>query len=210
MQIAVIGMGNVGKALGRRWAEARHAITFCVRNPNDSNKRALAQSMQATISSVPSAANCEVVLLAIPCRPVPDALRAPGNLAGKVLLDCTNPVNEDLTALTLGHTTSSGEEVARLVPQARVVKIFNTNGSKNIEDPDYGGHKVTMLYAGDDLSANQLSARLTSGIGFEPIEMGGLKQARLPEPLAMAWIILARHRGLGRDFALDVVHRPAR
>jgi predicted dinucleotide-binding enzyme len=151
-----------------------------------------------------------VVALAVPWRAASDALKAAGDLSGKVLLDCTNPVDSDFTHLTIGHTTSAGEEVARLVPQARVVKIFNTNGAKNMADPDYGGHKVSMLYAGNDADANRLAAQLAAEIGFEPIELGPLEYSRLLESLAMTWIVLARHRGLGRDFALDVVHRPAK
>jgi 8-hydroxy-5-deazaflavin:NADPH oxidoreductase len=77
-------------------------------------------------------------------------------------------------------------------------------------DPDYGGHRTTMLYAGDDEAANRVAAGLAEQIGFEPVYLGPLKESRLLEPLAMAWIVLARHRGLGRDFALDVVRRPAK
>jgi predicted dinucleotide-binding enzyme len=65
-----------------------------------------------------------------------------------------------------------------------------------------------MLYAGDDEGANRAAADLAEQVGFEPVYLGPLKEARLLEPLAMAWIVLARHRGLGRDFALDVVRRP--
>ncbi len=65
-----------------------------------------------------------------------------------------------------------------------------------------------MLYAGDDEGANRVAAQLAEQIGFEAIYLGPLRESRLLEPLAMAWIILARHCGLGRDFALDVVRRP--
>jgi predicted dinucleotide-binding enzyme len=95
-------------------------------------------------------------------------------------------------------------------PGARVVKVFNTNGARNMADPDYGGHKVTMFYAGDDDEANRVAAALAGQLGFEAIYLGPLKEARLLEPLAMAWIVLARQRGLGRDFALDVVRRPGK
>jgi predicted dinucleotide-binding enzyme len=209
MRIAVIGLGNVGSALGRRWSEVGHDVTFCVRDPDDPQKRSAVERMKASIGPVRAAANSEVILLAVPWHAAPAALKAAGDLSDRVLLDCTNPVNSDFTALTIGHTTSSGEEVARLVPQARVVKIFNTNGSTNMADPNYGSHKVTMLYAGNDPAANRLAAELAAQIGFEPIELGPLQYARLLEPLAMTWIVLARHRGLGRDFALDVVHRPS-
>lgn len=208
MRIAVIGMGNVGSALGRRWAEAGHDVTFCVRNPEDAKKQAKAAAAHAAIAGVAAAAHSEAVLLAVPWRAVPEVLSTVGNLSRKILLDCTNPVNTDFSALTIGQTTSAGEEVARLAPRARVVKMFNTNGAKNMSMPVYDDHKVTMLYAGDDAGANEVAARLAAEIGFEPIELGPLKYARLLEPLALTWIVLARHRGFGRDFALDVVRRP--
>jgi predicted dinucleotide-binding enzyme len=210
MRIAVIGMGNVGGTLGRRWAEVNHQVTFCVRDPGNPQKRARAEAAGAAVGPVREAAGAEAVLLAVPWAAVPDALKSAGDLTGKVLLDCTNPVTPELTHLTLGFTTSAGEEVARLAPGARVVKVFNTNGARNMADPDYGGHRVTMLYAGDDDGANRVAATLAGQLGFEPIYLGPLRESRLLEPLAMAWIVLARHRGLGRDFALDVVRRPSK
>jgi predicted dinucleotide-binding enzyme len=84
----------------------------------------------------------------------------------------------------------------------------NTNGARNLANPDYGGRKVITLYAGDDEAANRVAAALAEAVGFEPVYLGPLREARLLEPLAMAWIVLARQRGLGRDFALDVVRRP--
>src|SRR4030095_1789016 len=116
LHIAVIGMGNVGSALGNRWAGAGPDGTFCVRDPGDMRKRADAEKMKAKIGPVSEAAEAEAVLLAVPWAAVPDALKAAGDLRGKVLLDCTNPVTPELTHLTIGHTTSAGEEVARMVP----------------------------------------------------------------------------------------------
>jgi len=208
LRIAIIGMGNVGETLGRRWAEVGHSVTFCVRDPDNAGKRDAAKKTNAAVGPLSDAANAEAVLLAVPWGAVPKALQAAGDLAGKVLLDCTNPVTPELTHLTIGQTTSAGEEVARLAPRARVVKVFNTNGAKNMADPDYGGHNVTMLYAGDEEGANRIAARLAEEIGFEPVYLGPLREARLLEPLAMAWIVLARHRGLGRDFALNIIRRP--
>jgi predicted dinucleotide-binding enzyme len=207
MRIAVLGMGNVGSALGRRWAGVGHQVTFGVRDPD--RQRAEATKLGGRAASVrDAAAPAEAVLLAVPWPAVPEVLAAAGGLGGKVLLDCTNPVTPDLTHLTLGFTTSAGEEVARLAPAARVVKVFNTNGAGNMADPAYGDQKATMLYAGDDDAANRVAAGLAAEIGMEPIYLGLLREARLLEPLAMTWILLARHRGLGRDIALNVVRRP--
>src|SRR5579872_2679163 len=102
MRIAVIGMGNVGSVLGRRWARAGHQVTFCVRDPDDPEKRAAAEQARAAIGPVSDAAKAEAALLAVPWGAAPDALKAAGDLSGKVLLDCTNPVTPELTRLSLG------------------------------------------------------------------------------------------------------------
>jgi 8-hydroxy-5-deazaflavin:NADPH oxidoreductase len=209
MRIGIIGMGNVGSALGRHWTKVGHDVTFGVRDPGNVQKQAAAEDMNTSLGSVHDAAQCEVILLAVHWSAIPDALKAAGDLNGKVLLDCTNPVNSDFTGLTMGHDTSAGEVIAKMEPRARVVKIFNTNGAKNMADTNYGPHRVTMFYAGNDAAANKIAAGLAADIGFEPIELGPLKSARLLEPLAMTWIILARHRGFGRDFAIDIVRRPS-
>jgi predicted dinucleotide-binding enzyme len=206
MRIAVLGMGNVGSTLGRRWAEAGHDVTFGVRDPLE--KKPAAEGIGARVATVPAAVkDAEAVLLAVPWTAAAEVLKAAGDLSGKVLLDCTNPVTPELDHLTLGFTTSSGEEVARLAPGAKVVKVFNTNGVGNMADPDYGPLRATMLYAGDHDDANKVAAGLAARIGMDPVYLGPLREARLLEPLAMAWILLARHRGLGRDFALNIVRR---
>jgi predicted dinucleotide-binding enzyme len=128
MKIAAIGMGEVGGALGKRWAEAGHEVTFGARDPASPDKQA-------------------------------------GDLAGKVLLDCTNPLTPDFAGLVVGTTDSAGEQVARLAPRAKVVKVFNTNGAANMASPDHGTSRVTMLYAGDDAAANQVAARLAADLG---------------------------------------------
>jgi predicted dinucleotide-binding enzyme len=206
MRIAVIGMGKVGSTLGRRWAAAGHEVVFGVRDPNAPDERTEAEQIGSTLATARDAATgSEVVLLAVPWRAVTGVLREAGDLSGKILLDCTNPLTPDFAALEIGHTTSAGEEVARQAPGARVVKIFNTNGVANMADPDYGGSRVTMLYAGDDAGANKVAAGLAAEIGFEPVELGPLSAARLLEPLALTWIVLSRQRGLGKAFALNLV-----
>jgi predicted dinucleotide-binding enzyme len=209
MKIAALGMGKVGGVLGRRWAEGGHKVTFGVRDPDNPDKQGRARAAGASLASVrEAAAGAEVVLLAVPWRAVPDAVRAAGDLAGKVLLDCTNPLTPDFAGLLVGTTDSAGEQVARMAPRAKVVKIFNTNGAANMAAPDHGSSRVTMLYAGDDEGAKAVAARLAAELGFEPVELGPLWASRLLEPLAVTWIVLSRQRGYGVDFALDVVRRP--
>jgi predicted dinucleotide-binding enzyme len=211
MKIAVIGMGNVGGALGRRWAAGGHDVVFGVRNPDDPKDQREGKAAGGRIAGVRQAvAGADVVALTVPWGAVPDALASAGDLSGKVLLDCTNPVTPDLTALQLGTTTSAGEEVAKRAPGAKVVKIFNTTGAGNMADTNYGPTRPTMLYAGDDAVAKAVAARLASELGFDPVDLGPLSTARLLEPLALTWITLAIRRQLGKDFVLQIARRPAK
>jgi|SRR5579883_217345 len=209
MNIAVIGMGSVGSTLGRRWAANGHAVTFGSRKPTDPKSLAEASAMKCRLASIREAASAaEVVVLATPWSAVRDALTACGDLTGKVMLDCTNPLTPDVSALEIGHSTSGGEEVAKLAPGARVVKIFNTTGYGNMANADYAGTPVTMLFAGDDPAAKNTAAALAKELGFAPIDFGPLAGSRLLEPLALVWIKLA-YAGLGFDFALNVIRRPS-
>lgn len=210
MKIAIIGFGNVGSALGRGWAAKGHQVTFGSRNPADPKAQAAAKAIGAGFASIAeAAAGADVVALTVPWGAVPEALASAGSLAGKVLLDATNPLTADLSGLSIGHTTSAGEEVARLAPGARVVKIFNTTGSANMERPDYGGTPVTMLYAGDDAAAKATAASLAKDLGFDAVDYGGLAGSRQLEAFALVWITLAYRGGLGPGFALNIVRRPA-
>jgi predicted dinucleotide-binding enzyme len=160
------------------------AVIFGVRDPD---KRDRARAAGASLAPVrQAAAEAEVVLLAVPWRAVSEVLREAGDLAGKVLLDCTNPLTPDFAGLVVGTADSAGEQVAGMAPGARVVKVFNTNGAANMADPGYGTSRVTMLYAGDDAGAKAVAAGLAAELGFEPIELGPLWASRLLEPLAVA------------------------
>jgi 8-hydroxy-5-deazaflavin:NADPH oxidoreductase len=208
MRIAVIGMGNVGSVLGRRWAEAGHGVTFGVRDPKGPKARPEAGAAVASVGD--AAAGAEVVVLAVPWPAARDALSACGELAGKVVLDCTNPLTADLSGLEVGTTTSGAEQVAKWAPGARVVKIFNTTGAANMANPRYGGTALTMLYAGDDTGAKATAARLARDLGFDPVDAGPLSAARVLEPFALAWITLAIQQGLGTDFAFQLIRRPGK
>lgn len=208
MKIAVIGRGNVGSVLGRRWAGAGHDVTFGVRDVKRPEAVAEARTAGASLASpAEAAAGAEVILLAVPWKAALGTAAALGDLEGKVLLDCTNPLTADLAGLEVGTTSSGGELVAAAAKGARVVKIFNTTGAANMADPRYGDRGATMFYAGDDAEAKEVAADLAAGLGFEPIDLGPLSAARLLEPLALTWIALALRGGLGPEFALNVVRR---
>ena len=209
MKIGIIGAGRVGATLGRKWAATGHEVKFGVRRPPDAKTRRLLEEVGEKASTgtvAEAAAFADVVVLATPWAAAEAAIASAGDLKGKVLLDCINPLKEDLSGLELGHTTSGAERVAALAPGARVVKIFNTTGSDNMANPQYGDRKVTMLYAGDDVDAKATAATLAREVGFEPVDLGPLSAARLLEPFAMLWITLA-YSGMGTDFALQILRR---
>ena len=210
MNIAIIGAGNVGGTVGIRWARGGHRVIFGVRDPGSEKVRKLlgeAGENASAASTADAVAEASVVVLATPWDATREALAAAGNLDGKIILDCTNPLNPNLQGLALGTTTSGAEQVASWAPGAKVVKGLNTTGSDNMKDPQYGPHRVSMFIAGDDIEAKNSVSGLIESLGFEVIDMGDLFAARYLEPLAMAWIHLAFARGYGRDFAFKIIRR---
>ena len=210
MKIGIIGAGSVGGTLGKAWAAKGHDIVFGVRDPHAKNVQdaVKATAGKARAASVKEAtAQAEVVVLAIPWGATQDAIKAAGNLGGKIVIDATNPLKPDLSGLALGHTTSAGEEVARWAAGAKVVKAFNTIGAQHMANPRFGGQSASMFICGDDAAAKKTVATLAEALGFEPVDAGPLTQARLLEPLAMLWISMAYAYGHGANIAFRLLRR---
>jgi NADPH-dependent F420 reductase len=214
MKIAVLGAGNVGGTLGKRWAKAGHEVAFGARDPAEAKVAALVRESgpSARAASVPEAAReSAVVVLTVPWDSVQDALRAAGDLRGKVLIDATNPVPltpEGLRrGLLIGHTTSGAEQIARWAEGARVVKAFNTTGWPNMADPMYGSQGLSMLLCGDEAESKKVVADLARQLGFEPVDVGPLRSARYLEAVAMLWIDMAILQGFGTNFGFQIVKR---
>ncbi|MDI1336687.1 MAG: NADPH-dependent F420 reductase [Lacunisphaera sp.] len=209
MKIAIIGAGNVGGALGKALAKAGHYIIFGVRDPGKGKTQPPLAEIGAAASAVtvPDAArSADIIVLATPWPAVPDAIHAMGDLRGKVLIDCTNPLSisgDGSLSLSLGSTTSGAEEVERLATGAHVVKAFNTYGWENFADsayPNAAGLKPVMFYCGDHDDAKGKVHQLAADIGFEPVDTGGLGMARSLEPLALLWIRLSIRGGRNANF----------
>lgn len=204
MKIGIIGSGNVGGTLGKRWAKNGHQVIFSARDTqSDSIRQLLSESgSNAKSGSVAETAQqSDVLLLATPWEAAEQALTSAGNLTGKILIDALNPLLPDLSGLTLGTTTSAGEQVAKWAKGAKVVKAFNTVGFNVMADPKFAGGKTALLCCGDDKQAKQTVASLIQELGFDPIDAGPLSQARLLEPFALLWISLAYQAGFGREIA---------
>jgi predicted dinucleotide-binding enzyme len=210
MKIAIIGAGNVGGSLGKAWAKAGHYIIFGVRNPGQGKTQPpLAEigAGAATAVTVPDAArSADIIVLATPWPAVADAIKAMGDIRGKVLVDCTNPLalnGDGSLSLSLGSTTSGAEEVEKLAAGAHVVKAFNTYGWENFADsayPNAAGLKPVMFICGDHDAGKEAVSKLAADIGFEPVDTGGLGMARSLEPLALLWIRLSIREGRNANF----------
>jgi predicted dinucleotide-binding enzyme len=210
MRIGILGAGNVGGTLGRGWAVRGHDVFFGVRRPQDAQTQDLVRAIgsKARVGTVAEAASfAEVVVLATPWQATEGAIREAGDLNGKSVIDCTNPLTPDFSGLTIGHTTSGLEQVARWARGAKVFKAFNQTGFANMADPVLEGRRAVMFVCGDDEAGKPVVLQLVRELGFEAIDAGGSTTARLLEPFGMLWIHLALTRGLGRDWAFGVLRR---
>jgi predicted dinucleotide-binding enzyme len=205
-RIAVIGAGRVGGALATGWVKAGHSVTLGARDPQSDKVKALLHELGAALATtIPKAAGqSEIVALATPWDAARSAVEAAGDLAGKVLIDCTNPIGAG--GLALGHTTSGAEQIAQWAPGARVVKAFNTIGFEVMADTRFAAGKPALFLCGDEAEARQDVAGLAADLGFEPVDCGPLRMARSLEPMALLWVSLAR-AGLGRQFAWALLRR---
>jgi NADPH-dependent F420 reductase len=203
MSIAIIGTGNMAKGLAGLFAAAGFDIVLGARDAAKGKEVADALGAKISVSDVPSAAaGSDIVVLAIPYDAAAAVLSSAGNLAGKIVVDITNPLTPDYAGLTIGHETSAAEEIQKLVPDAHVVKAFNTLFAQVLQ----GGGKVagagaTVFIAGDNEGANDRIAEIAAKAGLKPLKTGGLKLARYIEPVAGLNIALGYGCGLGTAIA---------
>jgi 8-hydroxy-5-deazaflavin:NADPH oxidoreductase len=208
MWIAIIGAGSVGGTLGKAWLKLGHDVVWGVRNPADPKYAILPKDR---LKSPDEAVNrADVVVIATPWAATEAAVKnLASKLANKIVIDCTNPlgVGPDGLQLVVGFKTSAAEQIASWSPGAFVFKTLNTTGSDNMANAANYPVKPMMLVAGDNADKKPVVMDLVRMLGFEPVDAGPLKNARLLEPFAMVWIDQALNRGRGRDFAFALVKK---
>ena len=182
MKVAIIGAGNVGKALGTSIARAGHDVTIAARDPE--HARAAAREIGATPAASNAAAvrDADVVVLAIPYAGAGEAVAAEIRdlVAGKAIVDVTNPIKADYSGLATGDS-SAAEEFQKQLPEANVVKAFNTIFSSNQANPS---RDVDAYVAADDPTAKRDVMSLVESMGFAPLDVGPLSSARFLEGMA--------------------------
>jgi hypothetical protein len=202
MNVTVIGAGNMGSGLVKQLSQAGHRVTVTARDLDKA--RALADSYQNVVAASAEQAlgASEVVFVATGYADAVPALSALGDLSGKVIVDITNPLTADYMGLTLGHSTSAAEEIARAVPGAQVVKAFNTVFASILANgPELNGQRVQVFHATDSEQARQTVRVLIESMGFAPVDVGPLRNARYLEPVAGLNIYFGYGAGHGTNIA---------
>jgi predicted dinucleotide-binding enzyme len=216
MKIGIIGSGDVGQKLADGFIELGHSVRIGSRDPNQSkitewiNKHGKENASSGTFAD--TAVFGEIIVLATLWTGTPEAIQLanPQNLANKVVIDVTNPLDFSKgmpPTLDIGHTDSAGETIQRMLPDSKVVKSFNIVGNPHMIHPDFPGGKPTMFICGNDEGAKKIVINdILSKFGWETIDIGGIEGSRLLEPLALLWILHYFRTGSG-DHAFKLLRK---
>ena len=202
MHITLIGTGNMARGLGSRVLAGGHALTVVGKDAQRAEAVAADIGGQGAVGTVVAGDPIEgdVVVLAVY---YPDAREAveqyADQLAGKVVVDITNPVNETFDGLVVPPDGSATDELAGLAPDARFVKAFNTTFAGPLTQGEVAGQTLDVLIAGDDDDAKARVAALARDGGLNPIDVG--PQARARELEATGLLHMAVQNTLGSGFA---------
>jgi NADPH-dependent F420 reductase len=195
MNISIIGAGNVGRALATSALRTGHTVTVSSSNGDTAAKLAEETGARAAESNGAAVNDADLVVLAVPYTTIVSVLDEIGPaLAGKIVVDATNPLKPDYSGLAT-EGTSGAEEIQARVPSARVVKAFNTAFAARQTDPQIAGVQVDGYVAADDEEAKAIVLELVKGMGFHPIDAGDLAMARALEALAWLNISLQMRHG---------------
>ncbi|MEO8189861.1 MAG: NAD(P)-binding domain-containing protein [Acidobacteriota bacterium] len=216
MKIAVLGTGVMGASLARFFIRTSHSVVLASREVRKAEL--LAAALQRSGDACPSAEAApiekavrlsDLAVIATRWENTRDALERAGPFEGRVLIDATNPETVNGRGLAIGHTSSGAEEIARLAPDARVVKAFNHSYAELLDrGPDFERGSASVLFCGDDPAAKATVAGLISAGGFHPVDAGPLASARYLEPLALLFVELVRGQNRGpSEIALSILTR---
>lgn len=190
MRVGILGSGLMGGKLGTIFARAGHEVVFSYARSQQKLKR-LARDAQGNARAgtpLEAAQESDALLLAVHWSRIEDVLNQTGDLSGKVIVSCSLPMNDDNTDLVVAHTSSGAEELAKMIPKARVVAAFTTVPSEvlfGVYEANRETSRPSLVYCGDDESGKRVAAELIRDVGFDPVDAGPLRIARYVEPFAL-------------------------
>jgi predicted dinucleotide-binding enzyme len=206
MRVGILGSGLMGGKLGTILARAGHEVVFSYARSAQRLQQLARDAGDKARAGTPREAvqEADAVLFALHWSRTGDVLKQAGDLADKVLMTCSLPMNEDNTALVVAHTSSGAEELARMVPKARVVAAFQTVPSEvlfGVYEARRKARRPSLVYCGDDERGKGVAAHLIRDAGFDPVDAGPLRIARYTEPFALLVAQLAYEGDGGPELA---------
>lgn len=202
LTIAVLGAGNIGSTLGKKWSDAGHQVRFGVRNPNGKHAQELRTELgdRAVIGTLGDVlqGKFDVVLIALPGGAVESiAQQYAAQLNGRIIIDAANRMGEDSL-----HNLAPFQQYA---PQAQLYRAFNSLGWENFAEPIFDGIQADLFYCGPDGNARKTVEQLISDVGLRPVYLGGSEQMGLLDSIAALWFALAFGQKKGRHLAFKVL-----
>ena len=195
MKIAIIGSGNVGKALAKSGLKAGHKVTLTASTADHATEAAQETGAQAAHPITEAVKDADLVIVAVPYDKLGEVFRGLGSsVDGKVVVDATNHVDTKDPGAVLG-TMSNAEEIQKRHPKVHVVKAFNYAFAARMAAPSVGGTRLDGFVAGDDQAAKDKVLEYVGSIGFRPIDAGPLVMARVLEGMALLNITLQIRHG---------------
>jgi predicted dinucleotide-binding enzyme len=190
MRIGILGSGLMGGKLGMLFARAGHEVVFSYARSEQKLKRLARETQGNARAGTPgdAARDAEALLLAVHWSRVDDVLKQAGDVSDKVIVSCSLPMNADDTDLVIAHTSSGAETLARKFRRAHVVSAFGTVPSEvlfGVFEARRKANRPSLLYCGNDQGAKDVTATLIRDVGFDPVDAGPLRIARLMEPFSL-------------------------
>jgi 8-hydroxy-5-deazaflavin:NADPH oxidoreductase len=207
MRVGILGSGLMGAKLGTIFARAGHEVVFSYARSRDKLERLARDAKGKARAGTPRDAAQEVdaLLLAVHWSRIGDVLKQAGDLAGKLNVTCSLPMDAGDTKLIVAGSSSGAEALAKKIPKARVVSAFNTVPSEVLFGVYEARRKATrrpsLVYCGDDESGKTVAAELIRDAGFDPVDAGPLRIARYTEPFALLVAQLAYEGEGGPELA---------
>jgi predicted dinucleotide-binding enzyme len=194
MKVGILGSGDVGKAFARAFGAIGHEVKIGSRSPEKLAEFVNGQGDRVSSGTFEETASFgDLIVLATHGVATEEAIKLAGkkNFDRKVVIDATNPLDFSTGAprLSVGHTDSLGEQIQRLLPDARVVKAFNTVGNGLFFKPELPGGPPDMFIGGNDADAKKLVAQVCDAFGWSVIDLGGIDASRHLEPMCMVWVL---------------------
>ena len=210
--VCILGAGSVGRALASRFLLADCTVRFGARDVTTAAANLSGPLASIAALAPPDAAvGAELIVIAVPAGAAVDAARSAGDLTGKVLLDCTNPLRWDAGPIWAPPAEgSTALALAAAFPGARVVKGFNHFGAEIQGEPALTTGPADAFFAGDDGGSKACVMSLAGRMGFRALDAGPLRNSALLENLAVLWIHLAAVGGAGRGFGFRMERQRTR